>query len=312
MEDQSKQVNKNAEIRLVFPKAEVFGAEAPVNMANVVMPSRTTMTTNRVFIYESAEYPETGGIYKHYIKCKYPETCLPFPQSIHGANAAKRYLLGFVRLFAKSKPLMVYAVMRPKFLSEALRTYNEAAEMILRPFFFLNEYPRYYSPASKEMKNFFEGFMGSLGVVAEQIFKFCRNLMTMMDSDNAYRYRVQDLAGVVTKNMLYRDFPRAMAFVSNAYADREPGEHNRAKLDAIVKITRLAWYLPQFRKAVRAGLDKMDWQKLLMAPNDVHHTNLWIDYNYRGQSFEVRRKLFEAEYNFDQSLYPPMIEYRNS
>jgi hypothetical protein len=279
------------EVRYVYPDTKVFSDEA--TLESVVMPSRVSLNSgSAVFAFERAEYPETGGILRYYHACLYPEKGFAIQEAIHACNMSKRYLLGMLRMFAGSKKLMVAGSFE---LERIIATYNGSCDHNLAPFWYKGEYPRYYSPVCKEIRKFLLSFLQFLGVSEYEAERFARNMMTMIDNDNAYRYRVQDIGGMTSKLRLMHDFVGEFERVYKEYLRREvPAQAVNDKIGSVLKLAKIAWFIPKFRKAVLAGLEAMDWQNVVMDDADKYHTLLWSDYNFQGRTFEDRRDEFIA------------------
>jgi len=304
-------IGQQAQIRFVFPRPEVFGQGSQIE--DVIMPSNAVLGETRVFAFERAEYPEEGGIYKYYHGCLYPEKGLPFPQAIYACNLSKRFLIETIKLFAHSKKLMIAGLFS---LEEIIKSINDAAEKNLAPFYYNGEYPRYYAKPCKEIKTFVETFLQALKVSRLQSERFAKNLITLIEQDNAYKYRIQDLAGVTTKEELMGDFIGEMKYIFDVYLSREfPNRPEGTEVDknmadkfgSILHLADVAWILPRFRKAIRKGLSAVNWENLVMDEGDEYHTALWIDYNYQGKSFEERKAWFISLH--DPKKMPLMISY---
>jgi hypothetical protein len=303
--------NPQPQVRFVFPDPKVFSQNS--GLGQVVRPEQVVITDSAVFAFERADYDEYGYIVRHFWGCLYPEKGFPFPQAIHACNMSKRYLLGFIRLFGKNKFVLAGGMLKKGFLSDLIKTYNDAADLNLAPFYYNSEYPRYYSPACKELKNFLDAFLKEIGVRQTEADRFTKIFITLIDNDNAYRYRIQDLAGVTSKERLLESFPAELDEVFAHYVSRENPQSPEGniymvdKLRSIVKIARFAWYISKFRKAIKAGIESVNWKNLCMDEADIYFTDLWLDYNFRGEPFEIRRKKFIARHDPDK--LPPMIKY---
>jgi hypothetical protein len=280
------------------------------------MPSNTILGETRVFAFERAEYPDEGGIYKYYHGCLYPEKGIPFPQAIYACNLSKRFLIETIKLFSHSKLLMVAGMFS---LEGIIKSVNDAAEKNLSPFYYNGQYPRYYAKPCKEVKNFLEMFLTTLGVSKLESERFAKNLITLIEQDNAYKYRIQDLAGATSIEYLLEDFPEELDYIFGIYMkrelpNREPGtEVNPAmsgKLESIIRLAKAAWWIPKFRGAIRNGLKAIKWENLVMDDADKYHTALWIDYNYQGLSFEDRKAWFISLH--DPKKMPIMISYKRT
>lgn len=271
---------KGYEVRMVMPKAEVF--RNFIRYENVMNPAM--QASNLVHgspIFERAEYPKEGGILRYYQGFKFPEKGFAFPQAVYACNFAKRELLAEFRFFAKH-PLLGIQFFNKKVLNDFIDKYITNANQMMSQFFFKDEY---YMQFSRQVRAFMNGFLGALGVSNDNLALI---FATFLEDDNAYRNRIQDLALETTKEKLIKDFPKEIERLLLIFKDREFGDYNVDKLRAIVKIIKVGWYVPRFRRAIRAGLNAMDWEKFLPDEADKH---IWLirgDYNHFGRSGDDR------------------------
>ncbi len=308
-DEQSKQ--QRVEARYVYPDPKVFSVTA--NLGDVVNPSNASLNRgSAVFVFKEAIYPDEGGIFREYYGTLFPEKGFAVPQAIHACNMSKRYLLGHLRMFAKSKKLMLAALFE---MENIIKVYNDACEMNLRPFYYDAEYPRYYSKPCKEMREFLLAFLMGIGISFYESGRFAKNFMTMIGNDNAYEYRIQDVAGITTKDKLLKDFIGESERIFKEYCKREnPGASDSeksgmvSKFGSIVKIAKIAWLIPKFRNAVKEGIEAVNWDNLVMTDADKYHTLLWIDYNYQGRTVESRRDEFVAMH--PEGKLPMMVGIR--
>jgi len=302
--------NQQPNIRMVLPDTKVFGEKMP--LGSIVRPEMASMNLTAVFAFERAEYPESGGIERYFHGCLYPEKGFPFPQALYACSISKRYLLSFIRLFAKNKFVLIAGMLKKGFLNDLLRTYNESADLNLSQFYYNNEYPRYYSPACKEIKNFLEVFLKEIGVNEEIGNHFAKIFITLIDYDNAYRYRIQDCADMTNPIQLKKNFIAELDYIFKEYDKRDNPNGDRTemtdKFAALIKILKLCYHIPKFRKAIKKGLEAVNWEKLVMDEADTYFTDLWIDYNFRGEPFEVRREKFLKRHEGKE--LPPMIQIK--
>ena len=271
---------------------------------------------NRMYVHYDTLYPETGGIYRCYHGCKYAEKSFAWPAGIHAANIAKRLLIGHVKLIAKDLFMMFRLATSNKFRNQFVQTYVEAADLTLRPIYFNGEYPRYYSNMAKQLKAFMDVFFSAIGLTAENTFGFARAIMTCLEQDNAYRVRVQDLAGVTTRERMIEDLPREAKVILQKFSERDPSVQggvntgHGSKVYAFMKILTYAWMWPPYRKAIRNGLRAMQWQYFTLDEADRYFNLCRADYDIEGRSLDDRmHEFFQVIHQGKPETYPPMIEY---
>jgi hypothetical protein len=258
---------------------------------------------NGVPQFERAEYPESGGILRYYKGFKFPEKGFAFPQAIYGCNFLKREMVMWLKFFSKHKLIALLAG-RKRALNDLLKAYEDVSSIALQQYFYKDEY---YSPMPRQVRAFVNGFLDSYGVSSDNIALI---LATFFDHDNAYRYWVQDLALETTQEALIADFPRELERLLAIFAARDSSGMvgQGQKLLSIVRLAKIGWYVPKFKRAIRAGLKAIEWQKFLPDEADRHHMMIRGDYNHFGISDSDRWAEWMKIYDND----PPKLIYQIS
>lgn len=320
MPKKKKTLPESGQVTVAYPDPRVFGDSAlgqKRQAEDSIIPERSTVMgeKNRMYIHYDTLYPDTGGIYRCYHGCKYAEKSFAWPAGIHAANTAKRLLVGHIKLVAKD-PFMLFRLATSKqFRNRFIQTYVEAADMTLRPIYFMGEYPRYYSNMAKQIKAFLDTFLPAIGITQENAFGFSRALMTCMEQDNAYRVRVQDLAGVTTQARIIKNLPKEMDLIAKAFAQRDPSARTSEsgqgdKLASFSRIMKLAWMWPSYRRAIKKGLRAMQWEYFVLDEGDRYFNLCRFDYDIEGRSFDDRvYEFYKVIHEGKQETYPPMFEY---
>lgn len=261
------------------------------------------------------EYPEDGGIIRWYTGIKFHEKGFAFPEGIYAANFAKRLLMNSVRFIVKNKSVALLLLVSKKMRNDFVRMFNEAADLPMIPVYFNGEFPRYYRPVSKEIRKFLIVLMRGVGIEIESSELFAKINMTVVENDSAYVCRIQDLAGVTTKEKIIENFPREAKKIIEAAKQREgywetdknhPSEGQVGKLKAILRILTFMWYIPKFRKVLRNAIQEVQWGNVILDEHDRGILLLKKDYNIEGRPFDERAAEF-YRYHPDGI---PSFEYR--
>ena len=131
--------------------------------------------------------------------------------------------------------------------------------------------------------------------------------MAFIDGDNAYRIRLQDLAGTVTQYDMMHDFKASFAHIVAEHAKRDP--HLVFKMEAIYQLVSIAFMVPRIRRGIRKGILAMDWDKLVFSDGDRYFAYWQADYDSDGLSKGDRLGRFAAMHEA-AGVGPPMqLEY---
>ncbi len=285
MENNEHQAGQQGQVRFFLPKPEVF-SDAPKDMKDVINPGRTTVFNKaRVFLFDHAEYPPEGGIYRYFKGCLHPDNHFPFQQAGYANEHVKKMLLSYMKFFAGNKTMAFFAIWTKKSLEKTLRAIIEQGDHYFAQVYYREEYPRYYSKPCKELKKFSDAFFTSLGMPQDIVDGMARIIMTVFEHDNAYLCRLQDMAEVAFEFKLVSDFPRELKRIMKIFMEREPAVHNHEKIGRFIKLASVMWHVPKFKRALRAGIKAMDWDNLRFDVAEYYHAMLRSDYYVRGQHF---------------------------
>lgn len=233
-----------------------------------------------LYLFEKLERVEGKGMLVFYDGALYPARGFPTDPSSDAVNFIKRTLresLKFPLIFAYSNKRLI-------------DSFNEiASNSIGRAF-----HPGYIiCPAAAKIQKIVETFLIEIGIDHQAAKDCAKYIGFIFENDNAYRYRVQDMA---TEAMVeaFIDNPRKeFERVLNIYIEREGGHTvviNKFKLFA--KFISFSLLFPKykraFKKAIAHGLDGLKYDR-----EDWYWVSHRTDYKFGGMTHEQRYKEFD-------------------
>lgn len=142
-----------------------------------------------------------------------------------------------------------------------------------------------------EIGKFIECFLINLGLNAEISKNYTQLVMMILEFDNAYRYRLQDIIGETNKELLKnprKEIVRLLAiYNSREFTKGAPDKINKLKL------LRQFLLLPNIKRSFLKTLESIDLEKIKFDDNDRFHVSYWVGYNFEGRTFEERFKSVE-------------------
>lgn len=263
-----------------------------------------------MFILDRVEYPEEGGIFAYFQGTPYPAKGFPFPEALYAVNAVKRNTLSQLKSIINKDALNLFvgfALMRKKtkirFLTRAMDEYAVSSSRLLDACYVKE---RYWSVFCKEMNRFIVNFLVAFGINELTAKNFAEVLTTIVDYDNAYRFRAEDIFSETSYEQLLAHPADEVARLIKILGEREPAQQNTDKFGLIGKMIRLGMWIPSVRKAFLSALKEMDITKLQYDEADRYHVLLWSDYNFLGKPIEERMKMY---YAFHAEKLPPRLMY---
>lgn len=278
-----------------LPRADVFDNEHIV--------SGSIMNAGQRFhVYEKTEYPEQGGIYVYYKGMPFPKKGFPFPEAIWHNNMAKRIFVSMAKTFAQKSmalPVVGFIVLPWKYklqnIQRMAESFNEICSWILESYYLKAD--RYSNPC-RSLRKLSENFLIGLGVEKITAEVFAKNLATLIEYDDAYRYRLQDIFSETGRLSLRENPVQETKRLVDILLKREK-THAEKSFTALGRIASYALYHPKIRTALNGALSiskfsLKDWNMLTMDNADRYHVLLRNDYDFTGRTFDERVEIYKG------------------
>lgn len=252
-------------------------------------------------------YPDAGGIYIEYEQVPFAKKGFPFPEAVSSCNVVKRLTMGLLSGLSMRQmliPIVGYMILPWKskisIIENFLEGYIRATDWILEPYYLKDT--RYSFPV-QQVDKVLTYFLWRLGINWELARKTSLIFSTLIEYDNAYRWRIQDIAGEVNLEDI-KDNPRKeIKRVVQIYLEREKiGIFH--KFTAIAKIFNFLLYLPKVKRAFKESLSYIDMSKIVPDESDKYFTLTRKDYDFGGKDFDTRMALYMK---IHESGLPPCL-----
>ncbi len=297
-------MNKTIESTVLAPRDDVFSAKQMVQ-------STFLRKGTRFPIYEKTEYPPEGGIYVFYKGHPYPKKGFPFPAAVQAADVMKRITRTAIEAISGKEmilPALGFMLLPWKFkvkvFERVTANYVRVGTWILNDYFLVKK--RYSIPV-QEMRSFVYTFMSEMGITnlnpdwqevegpdrkyRMTAWKFARIIATIIEYDDAYRLRIQDLMSEIGTHAL-RDDPRAeLKRLSEIFIKREKTQAAKF-INTFIKVLRIALLHPRIKKAFIKAVRHTDFNRMILDNADRYHILLRNDYDFTGRTFEQRKKIY--------------------
>ena len=238
--------------------------------------------------YEYPKEEDGGGIFVHYLDFKYPRKGFPFPEAAQANNIAKRLLIGQIRWLAKNHLALISLLWKSN-LNKWLREVSSSANVTLDRFH-LQDFR--YQKCCREIRKFIEEFLKGIGISMGPSSEFAKVIATMLENDDAYTTIIKDLASETSKKTLIKNPTKELDRLFKLFKERDSRPKMHETIGGPIKILRLAFLYPKFKRAFISALEKINFENLQMDDGDRYWALTWMTYNAMGLSFDERRKKF--------------------
>lgn len=259
-------------------------------------------------IKEAVKMPQ--GVYLWYVGVPYPRRV--YYDKTNDINFALRVLdaLGMVKKFLFSlmflKDIVFPRTLNIKKYQAFLYHVYWQIHWILAEFYIKKEE---YSVPVREVGIFVKRFLFYLGFNEDLAGHYADVVMMVLEFDNAYRYRLQDIVGETSKELLKNR--KEIIRLKEIYLKRELQQQDVLDFGARGKIARVfaffsyALWIPKFRRAFDFALEGIDLEKIKLDINDRYHTSFWRGYDYEGKDFDTRYQFFLDTH---KDGFPPYVK----
>lgn len=219
------------------------------------------------YMLDRIEY--TDGV-KVYVKdVPYPRKGFVTPEAIWSCNILKRILM------------LASPFQKP---SRFIKGFNELGYKVMKHHLMKLHT---MTPVAKELHILIKTFMVHLGFDKQMSYDFAMFFSHLIEYDDAYRFRFQDLMSDVTKKQLINS-PRITidGMMLTLYA-----RDSKATADKFNKIAMIFYWLlliPKVRRAWNKTIEIMKIEALQYDEDDKYWVSVRNDYKYFGETYEER------------------------
>ncbi len=281
---------KQEDAAVAMPRADVFSGTHAINSS--IMGAGA-----RFHVFDHVEYPEEGGIYVWYKGMPYPKKGFPFPEATFQNDITKRIFMSILRPLAMKEMLLpgLAFLLLPwkrkiKVANNSMREFNRIASWTLSACFLVPE--RYSHPAQTINKMLTE-FIKNLGIDEEN--NIGRVIATMIEYDDAYRYRIQDLGSEIRWREMKTNPRKEIKRLLKIYMEREKVPNIFAVKGTLLFASTILWH-PKILRAFKKAILTLSWteqNRLGLDNADRYHILMRGDYNFTGRTFEERKEIYQ-------------------
>ena len=263
------------ELQVPAPPPELFVREHRQETTGEVVP---------LYPLEKIECLAGKGILVYRVDALYPEKGWPQPAQIYALNQVKRIIVEFAGLC--SNPLIALGVLFTD-KNRLMERFSSLFDKLYETYTIKEEF---LCDASRYFYKFLSSFLTDCGFNPEISKAFSLRVAQVVEGDNRYRYRLQDIAGE------YRGGSRQeVTRLFNLYVEREDSKGFIAlKVGKIINLVELFLLIPKYEKAFiknsylikHMALDDGDYYWANQGGGDTKPQG---NYNFKGLSWEERR-----------------------
>lgn len=251
-----------------IPSPPVEAFEVQVDRAKDIVRENKIVLNLREVQYTS------NGILLWFEDCPYPRKGFPFPAAGLATNLCKRVLVEALKLNLFFNPL-----------SKLIRRYNAICYREMEPFVLK---PSLMTPFASELKSFIQYLLARFKLPEEDIIQFASVISHIFEYDDAYRYRLQDLATECSKSALIKNPRKEIRRIAGIYSERELSGIVSDKFKRTVWLASMLLLIPRVNKSFIRAVSHSDFSNLRLDEADRFWVSHRGDYLFFGETYEAR------------------------
>ena len=245
---------------------------------------------------------ENSQIVEDRVDLLYPEKGYPDPLAVSLNNKVKRYLKEEIMFFSYKWTAIAFSVflflpfkIKIKVVEKWLDGWSGFGDFVTLP---RRLEPRYYTEFSRETLNFIYRFLKYLGVSDIIAYKTAWISAEMIERDNAYRWRAEDLATEVILENLIKNPQREIERIMGVLKQREKKSQKVVKTaEKFAKLVKITLYHPKIKKAFIQTLKEINFKNFQFDEIDRHQVMKYKGYEFFGIPHEAREQAWNNLYN---------------
>ena len=256
--------------------------------------------------------PPEGGMNLWFKGQPFPKKGFHFPGAAIPVNIVKKNTMMIV-IAAAQKNLLLAGIgfaltpMRRKIavLETFLVHYNRNANYLLDRVYLK---PNFMTPCSQQIWKFLKTFLTELGVSAEVADNTGKVFAHLIEHDDAYRYRIEDIFSETTVAALRIAPANEINRLLSVYSIRQHNDKEMVdKFGSFGTLLSFAIMSRRVKEAFDAAVLAVDFKYLQLDAADHYHCLTRPDYDFFGKTIDERLVEYEA---IHKGEYPPVIEYK--
>jgi len=238
--------------------------------------------SNEQWILEKVEIQD-GGIFVYIGGAMFPYKNFCTAEAVFTANQVKSLFIETIKLVKWYWGFIIPFLYFDK--QKILDAFNRIAWRIMSPH--LLKY-QYMSSFARALHYVILIFLMEIGLKEDSADKFALLFVHIIDYDNAYRLRIEDLLSETTKEKLANNPRQEIKKLIKLMAERDINQGVSSKINKIARLINLILLVPKIKKAFKKAIGTSEFDKLNYDDADLYWTAIRDDYFFRGLTKEER------------------------
>lgn len=252
-------------------------------------------TTHRRNKLHRIDFTQRYGIKTYFKNWKYPINGAPLTEILAEVNKVKKviktYLATLQSLPKWRAVLLLLLLFRKKTIYAFLNNFLDFCIISFRPSQIL---PHQFCASVREFRRVCHMYIGA--TMEDDLKKIWEKVVyvisMILEYDTAYRLRFQDLLPLWNK--ANKNLRQEINKILKTHAERDQEASVVGELQAVLKVLKLAMFLPKVKAGVQFFIDNINMEEIKFDLHDKYHACTKPDYNYFGATIDERREILKT------------------
>ena len=249
-------------------------------------------------LYDRTDYPEDGDMLTYYFDHAFPMKGEPYPDAVDAILSAKKLFIKTAKFMTKHYVLSATLFLLPNVITR--RLWKSLIQQYVIEFAYDMTLPhalvdKRYCRSVRELRR------AGLKVVDEKysadkniLVPFLETFASIMQWDNAHRYRFQDVAGELDKNAFEKNPSKEINRLVHIQVSRERGWHETKGRYVIAGAAMrfLMFFNPYVKRLLKDLVRETNLDEVKLDEGDDYHNLMRPDYDVHGWPMELRQNKF--------------------
>lgn len=233
-----------------------------------------------------------NGILVYYKDIPYPRRGFPTGKAVSAVNITKRLFVQIIKIFSRKEMFMSWILFillprRIERLSTLLDSFNQAGYKIVSPYILK---PQLMTPLASELQGIIYAILARIGIDKRVSKEFSQIFGAMIEYDNAYRYRLEDIFTETSQDALMQNPRKELKRLLKLFKEREVIQEVSDKFNNLYKLISILLLLPKVKDAFYKAILNSDFERLQLDKIDRYWCSLRSDYKFFGKTYQERSK----------------------
>lgn len=277
--------------------------QSAVSEKNISTKKMIASQGTLLYLTEQVFYPEQGILMK-YKDVPYLRQGFVFPEAMDGVNNIKKIIVFFLSILKGKgiKQKIGFALANLVWIADWMFTwYDPNSQKVRKIYLKDNRYRQSIRELIKLINNFLENLDIKVWTPETHTKDFGRLIGTILEYDNAYYWRMEDIFSETSKELLLKNPRKELSRLLKIYQLREK-QHIEFKAEQIIRVLRFLLLIPSVKKAFKKAVESVDIEKMKttnykadkdeLAINDLYFQMIYQGYEFKGKPLEERMKIW--------------------